>query len=750
MKIKILTGIFLYILSGLVTTGYSQQRRLAYAESMYDNKSFYYASEGFEDVLERGVDSLRVAHSIADSYFRIAKNEKAVAWYRYLEMNNKLEQNELLRLALLEHQLGNASASQKYFENYEMQYGSNDITANFLSPYRYSLVSNDQVMEIELIEQHLMGDYSEIGAVFVDQGRKVLITSNRRVKFTAMRLQGYTGKHLYHLYMAELDSSGQLSDFSPVEMGNDDLKRNVALGSYSKKFNYLFFAKNRAYSKGDGEITSRPLQIYRAKINENQLEDPQLISMGFDNYSFTNPFILPEGNRLFFSSNIPGGYGGMDLYYIELNDNGNIEGKPVNLGEKINTSLDETAPFLDLENGRFFFSSNGHYGFGGIDIFSANLDQNNDVVGAVQNMGAPVNSSFDDHSLTINPNGTGGFFSSDRMKGKGEDDLFGFKIISDSKESNQIEFMITSDFDQQTISGMTAFLRDSSGAVLDEIITDDEGKFDIVFDPHANESISFESDQFERKSIPLNEMGNVSESPYEIRLTPTATIKFRGSVKDVKFSNLISDANISIEKSGGKAWFQDVTDENGSFISEVYQVNVGDTLNLVLHCASEEYDAYSHDFKVAVTNDTIIDLAVLLSSENERESNELTNKLDIQPIHFDFDSAIIKSESKAELQKVLEYLKNNPQVKIEIQGHTDSRGSENYNLNLSAKRAKAVKDYLVTNGVDANRLETKAFGESAPIFTEETINSAVDKNEKSKMHESNRRTNFMIETANNS
>ena len=193
---------------------------------------------------------------------------------------------------------------------------------------------------------------------------------------------------------------------------------------FSKDGNKIFFTRNNSkngFQKADKEGVTR-LKIFSAERGVFDWENIEELPINSDEYSLVHPTLNNETGRLYFSSNMPGGFGGYDLYYIDKDSSG--WSAPVNLGKSINSKKNELFPFFHTSSQQLFFSSNGYEGKGGLDIYMVSeiaFDS-----GPVINLGHPFNSESDDLGLIINPKGTKGFFSSGRKDGLGKDDIYSF------------------------------------------------------------------------------------------------------------------------------------------------------------------------------------------------------------------------------------------------------------------------------------------------------------------------------------
>jgi outer membrane protein OmpA-like peptidoglycan-associated protein len=268
---------------------------------------------------------------------------------------------------------------------------------------------------------------SDFGAVLYDTG--IIFASDRIVPGQKGETYGWTGNNYLRLYCSEPTTGGDLySGFPPPGPGPEALNEGWHDGPvcFNKNFTEIFINRTILYhdkgKKEQGNFRTHLLKIYTATRSGNNWSKPEPFFLNSDDYSVGHPSLSPDGQTLFFVSDMPGGFGGTDLYFCKME--GGKWGKPVNLGIVINTFGNEMFPYL-AENGDLYFASEGLPGFGGLDIFVSR--KVNGQWSRPENLGAPLNSSYDDFALIFAHDGLTGLFSSNRPGGEGSDDIYSFK-----------------------------------------------------------------------------------------------------------------------------------------------------------------------------------------------------------------------------------------------------------------------------------------------------------------------------------
>ncbi len=352
----------------------------------------------------------------------------------------------------------------------------------------------------------------------------------------------------------------------------------------------------------------------------------------------SNPAPSADGRILFLTSGRKSdSRGGRDIYMSKKKEDGTWS-EPVNLGDSINTSRDEYAPFIHPDGKTLYFSSNGWPGMGGQDIFVSRLKKDG-TWSTPKNLGYPINTYVDDFGLIVNAHGNLAMYSSNR-KGSRDWDIYQFELYPESRPTPV-----------NWVSG-------------------------IVYDAITNQKLEANIEMLELET---------SESVTCLKSDP---------------------------------------------ISGAYLVCIPGEKNYALNVSKNGYVFYSDNFSLQGVTDFTkpYKLDVPLTPIQVGVSVVLKN------IFFDTDLCDLKLESKAELSKLIAFMNDNKNVKIEIGGHTDNVGSQEHNIKLSQNRAKAVFNYLIEHGIVASRLSYKGYSFSKPISTNETEQGRA----------LNRRTEFVI------
>ena len=480
--------------------------------------------------------------------------------------------------------------------------------------------------------------YAEYSPSFSND--KLFFVSNRKSE----KIYKGTGTPFTDLY--EVKTRGANVDINSLKKLEDNInqeKVNEGSITFSSDGTYMIYAKgNNGKSSGRNNV-----DLYWSRFRRGGWTNPRLLNVNTSRSWDSTPYLSKDGKTLYFASNRSKGYGGTDIYKANVNRRGrwiNIQ----NLGPEINTPGNELFPSV-TEDGRLYFSSDNHEGFGGLDIFVASRRGGKITI---KNPGKPLNSSGDDFG--VNPyNPTRGFFTSNRDGGSGDDDIYTFvnndpnlKIVNYTLKGTTLTPK-NDNLDLSILGNSVVKLVDTSGQIIDETFTDENGTF--AFTVYGDENY-----------VLIGEKENYFSTRGEF--TTIGKELDKSTLKDFI-------TNVEFEK------------------------------NLILD-------------RIVVNKSIVLD-----------------------NIYYDLDKADIREDAALELDKLVVILRDNPNISIELSSHTDDRASVEYNQDLSQRRAESAVYYILSKGITENRIIAKGYGESQLI-----IANAKSEEE----HQINRRTEFKV------
>ncbi|MDE6327822.1 MAG: OmpA family protein [Duncaniella sp.] len=600
----------IYVALFVLLLGSCRGPKLSVADEQFARGEYFDASKTYRKIYnklkprEQRAERAEVAAKMAECHRLLGQDARAAAAYQNALRYGYPDSSIMLRLAQAQHGQGVYAQAVGTYEEYLATHPDDRLAQRGLAGARKAaeLKKNKTryVVKNATLFNSRRSDFSPMfnGEVLY------FTTTNEKVKGT--NRSEITGMKRSDIWMAKKNEQGVWQRPEAVEGElNSEWDEGICSFTPDGSTMYLTRAIRKAGSNTGTEICT-------STRSDAQWSAPVKFEITADTISsYGHPAVSPSGEWLYFSSDMPG-TGGKDLWRINLRERaGSLE----NLGEAINTPGDEVFPYL-LTDSVLFFSSDGHPGLGGLDIFRATLSPSGGWL--VENMGSPINSEGDDFGITYaSPGKEAGYFSSNRGDGRGYDHLYSFELPD-------LKILI-------------------SGWVLDK-----------------------------------------DEEP-----VPNAVIRIVGNDGSNQKAVAKNDGSFSFPLRRG--------------VSYVMLAGAKGYLNAKQEFTSDdaEEDAeYGIDFILAS-----------LSKPNILEN-----------IFYDFDKATLRPESKSALDELAQMLRDNPNITIEMASHTDRHGSDEYNIDLSHRRAKSVVDYLIESGIAADRLQAQGYGESRPKVVSKRIN----------------------------
>jgi outer membrane protein OmpA-like peptidoglycan-associated protein len=443
----------------------------------------------------------------------------------------------------------------------------------------------------------------------------------------------------------------ELLTLEPLDNLINDDDSNEGSVTFSADGRIMIYAKgNNGKKRGTKDVN-----LYTTSNRRGQWSQPRMLKINYPDSWDSTPALSADGRTLYFASNRESGFGGTDIYSATRDGRGRW-GNIRNLGPKINTHGNEMFPYSAID-GSLYFSSDGHPGFGGLDIFRAERREGQLTV---NNMGSPINSNDDDFGMFLfSP--SKGFFTSNREDGAGDDDIYTF--VNNDPDLKIVNYFLSGttvtadDEGNETILANTAVkLFDKEDNLIAEEVTGREGKF--IFRVYTEEDYYVLGEKLDYLTTRVS-FSTIGKSIPKDRLTKLIT-------------NTQFTIKIPLDK-------------------------------------------------------IVIDKAIVLEN-----------------IYYDLDEDYIRSDAAVELDKLVAILEDNPEIKIELSSHTDSRQTAVYNFDLSNRRAQSATQYIIESGIDPERITAKGYGESQLIISDEELNRLPELEEREAAHQRNRRTEFKI------
>ena len=494
--------IALIVMSSLSAT--AQNKATESADKHFAKYEFVEAIEDYNKLVENGKADTYVYAQLGEANYNIFNTVESERWYA-----KALETSEDAEMVYKYSQM--LKANEKYQEaNAQMERFAqlkprDDRAKAFKSNPDYLPSILDKAKEYTIQNLEINTENSDFGgAVYNSQ---LYFTTARN---NARRNYGWNDQPFLDVYVSNILTDGTYQEADPVR-GDINTKYHEGTVAFSPDGNTMYFSRE-SYFDGEFEKDSLSntkfsiIHLYKATKEGDKWRNVEALSLNNSNYSVNSPALSADGKTLYFHSNMPGGFGLFDLYKAPVNDDGTV-GEPVNLGDKVNTEGNEKFPFSS-SNGTLYFSSDGHLGLGGLDVFY--MSETGDIV----NAGVPVNSNVDDFAFTVNEETGEGFVSSNRSGGKGGDDIYALKRLVPCNV-NVITTVVDNDTNNP-LAGVAVKITDASGRVLLSQTTDANGQVEYtvscdksleisgVLEDYASNTLSFAGSKEKEVLLQLN------------------------------------------------------------------------------------------------------------------------------------------------------------------------------------------------------------------------------------------------------
>lgn len=596
------------------------QARLGDARGQYLRGEYYAASETYrklyrnasrEERAQRGI----IAFEMAENYRRLNQSARAMTAYSNAIRYGYPDSTIYFHYARMLHREANYQTAAEAYRQYLTFRPDDPVALGGLRGAELSLEWSKSPTRYLVERMDLFNsNRGEFSPMFSPGGNRLYFSSSRE-EALGDEVSPITGMKYNDLFYSVKNVHGEWQ--KPERIGSGvNTEYDEGTPSFSSDGEWMYYTFG--YVDPNEPTTAK---IYLSRWVNGRWGEGQLLEMVEEDSTsiFAHPAISPSGRWLYFVSDMPGGYGGKDIWRAAIRNNQEVLFIE-NLGPDINTAGDELFPYLRNDS-TLYFSSDGHPGMGGLDMFMAVVLDWESGRWQVTNLGVPLNSPADDFGITFDPKEEKGFFSSNRNDVRGYDHIYSFTY---PEVTIWIEGFAV-DPEDEFIQGAIVNVVGSDGKQF-RFVAGKEGEYRFKAERGVDYLLMASADGF------LNQRQRLS--------------------------------TVSAEK---------------------------DTL-------------YYVDFEMIPYNKPVV----------------------LEDIFYDFDSATLRPESKKELDELVELLNGHPHVAIELAAHTDRKGSDDYNLDLSLRRAQSVMDYLVVHGIDPQRLSAHGFGKTRPVTVTKNIAAQFD------------------------
>lgn len=541
MKYFLSIGLFL----ALFTNVFAQKTQVKKADVAYEKFAYIDAIATYEKLAKKGYKTPDMLEKLGDSYYFNSRYAEAALWYSELFALQPEAKNPeyYYRYAQTLKSVEEYEKADRYLERFYQAKGDDFRGKAYIAEENYLEVIKRNSGRFTIEPAHILNsEYSDYGAT-VYKG-SVIFASTRKGKFLPLT-QKWTNQPFSVLYASKITRDGNLE--KPENFSSKlDSKFNEATPVFTKDGKTIYFTRNN-YLKKKGKSSDgiTKLKIYRAVLRDGKWTNITELPFNNDEYNVTHPALSLDEKTLYFVSDMKGGIGGKDLWRVSINKNGTF-GTPENLGAPVNTEGDEMFPFISYDN-QLYFSSTGHLGLGGLDIFVSEISEKG--FSEPVNVGKPVNSPMDDFGFYIGSNRKG-FFSSNREGGQGYDDIYKFTELKKLICEQLIAGTITDIDTKEVLAGVEIELYSADGKLLAKTITNEQGKY--TFDGSVARCDELYRVRISRKNYATDENtlktpDKTGESELDLSLKRTRRVLAPGT--DLRFILGIPDIYFDLDKS---------------------------------------------------------------------------------------------------------------------------------------------------------------------------------------------------------
>ena len=497
---KIYTILFLLAISTTIST--AQNKDTKKADELYKRLQYTDAAEAYQKLLKKGKGSRYVFEQLGNSYYYINDTKKAETYYKRVVKGRKVNAETVYNYAQSLKSNGKFSDYNDAMKQFAELAPNDSRAVEFMKNPNYvpKLMEKNAKFSATNMKD-INTEYSEFGGTMV--GKDFYFSSARN---TSRRKYGWNEQPYLDIYKAE-DVGGTIKNADLLDNKQINTKYhegNIAITADGKR---MYFDRNDYYKgKYDkSEEGVNQINLYYAEWVAGEWKDVQSVAFNSDEYSTGHPALSPDGNTLYFVSDMPGGKGMSDIYKVSVSKDGSL-GTPERLGDNINTEGKEVFPFIDA-NGDLYFASNGHMGLGGLDVFYAPAQGSG--FGEAKNMGLGVNSSDDDFAFRYNPATEEGFISSNRSGGKGSDDIYQIKQLEPLCEVEMI-VQVVDESNNAPIAGARVDMYDTMGNKLSTKTAGPDGKVTFIAECEKEHEVQAVMADYESNAIDVEMASDVT------------------------------------------------------------------------------------------------------------------------------------------------------------------------------------------------------------------------------------------------
>jgi len=539
--------IVIYIIVLINFTVFAQYGKQKKADNLFNKFSFVDASEVYKDLIENDFNKDYSVRQLADSYAYMRNPDSAVVYYKKAVEQNNVPLEYYYKYAQALRGNKEYKESRIWLKKFKDAGGTID-NDKFLKDADFITTIFNAKPQYFLKDVKFNSKYSDFGA-YVHDGL-TYFTSSRDEGVSTKHIYGWNKEPFLDIYVKTENENDSIVDHKSKIKGKVNSTYHDGPLTITNDGKTMYFSRNNYNKAGLAKDKAgfSNLKIYKASLINGIWDNIEELPFNNDEYSTGHPSLNSDNTKLYFASDMPGGIGGSDIYYVDIKSDGTI-GMPQNLGSIVNTVENEVFPFINNED-VLFFSSNGHHGLGLLDIF-ATIKDKNDIITSVLNVGIPVNSNKDDFSFFMSEDGTSGYFASNRDGGVGSDDIYAYNRVLPLK----VEGTVTDLINNKPVEHAKITLFDANNNQIAYLETDKNGHYEINIDRDTDYKIIGsqtkyvdDSKTFTSKNLPKT----TTSITADLSLNPVQDIIILAELNTIYFDfekyNIRDDASLELDK----------------------------------------------------------------------------------------------------------------------------------------------------------------------------------------------------------
>ncbi len=721
----------------------AQSGKLKKADNYHSKIAYHEAAELYKDLIGSEVDSPQLKAKLADCYFQMGETELAEKYYSEMINSDQVENKDVYQYAQALKENKKYSESDKWMKKYNQMNPSDSRSKEFIenTNYIHRIHSQDPYFKIGKLK--INTPETEFGGY--KNGDKIYFVSNRVKKIAVQRYHSWNNKTFLDVYEAEIGDDNEIENASYHSKKTNKIYHEGPL-CFSKDGKTVFFTRNNISKRKDRSDDKgiQNLKMYSASIDdEGNWVDEKELTISSTHYSVGHPTLSPDEKFLIFSSDMPGGYGGADIYKVELKPDGSL-GQVTNLGAEINSEGQEMFPWMS-EDSTLFLSSDGHLGLGGLDVFAVVFNKDGAFKKMI-NLGKPVNGPKDDFALILNPDNKTGYVSSNRSEGRGDDDIYSVTLLRPIKVNLMLKGLVADSRTNELLPNSLVELVDEEGNVVATTQSGADASYSLDLEEDKNYTVrAKQTDYFDDiRTVTTKDLDpNIEVIEQDLLLEKDPGLSLYALITDTKTGLPLEGVKVTLLDNMTGVSEEYTTEASGDLRKALMDKKLNDRGSYNLTLEKDGYFSKTVTYNTEFDREGQYDVHAKLNLAMDPEVTDLSEMIEINPINFDLNKYNIRPDAAIELDKIVEVMNQYPGLVIELGAHTDCRGSIAYNRKLSDRRAKASAKYIKDRITNPERIYGKGYGESKLLNgceCEGRVKSDCSEEE----HSKNRRTEFKV------